>query len=186
MDTNQALLIVDIQNDYFEGGAFPLVGALEASENAKRVLEFFREKGWPIFHIQHINTTSCATFFRQHSPGAEIHENVKPLDGELVVEKQYPNAFRGTGLIDELWKKDVKEVVLCGMMTHMCVDATVRAGKDLGVNFIVIGDACATRDLEFEGKTVAAADVHAAFLAALNFFYAEMKTTQDYIGGAVG
>ncbi len=183
MDTKQALMIVDIQNDYFDGGAFPLVGSLEASENAKRVLQRFREKGWPIFHIQHINTTAQAPFFRQHSPGAEIHENVKPLEGETVVEKHYPNAFRGTGLIDELWRVEAKMVVLCGMMTHMCVDAAVRAGKDLGIDFIVIGDACATRDLEFQGKTVAAADVHAAFLSALSFFYAEIKTTQDFLNG---
>ena len=154
-------MIVDIQNDYFEGGAFPLVGTLEASENAKRVLERFREKGWPVFHIQHISTDPQATFFRQHTSGAEIHENVKPIEGETVVEKHYPNAFRGTGLIDLLWKEDVKTIVVCGMMTHMCVDAAVRAGKDLGLNCIVIGDACATRDLEFQKKVIAAADVHA-------------------------
>lgn len=181
MNSNQALLFVDIQNDYFEGGEFPLVGALEASLNAKMILEHFRTKNLPVFHIQHIATDPKATFFRPHSPGAEIHENVKPLESETVVEKHYPNAFRGTGLIDKLWEKDIKTVVLCGMMTHMCVDATVRAGKDLGINFVVIGDACATRDLDFNGKTIAAADVHAAFLAALEFFYAKITTTQEYL-----
>ncbi|MGL6195391.1 MAG: cysteine hydrolase family protein [Thermoguttaceae bacterium] len=181
MNTKQALLLVDIQNDYFDGGSFPLAGSREASENAKRILERFREKGLPVFHIQHIAVDPQATFFRPHSPGAKIHENVKPIEGEMVVEKHYPNSFRGTGLLDYLWHAEAKTVVLCGMMTHMCVDATVRAGKDLGVNFIVIGDACATRDLEFQGNTVAAADVQAAFLAALSYFYAEIKTTQDFL-----
>lgn len=181
MNSKQALLIVDIQNDYFDGGAFPLVGSLEASEKSKRILERFREKKWSVFHIQHIATDPNATFFRPHSPGADIHENVKPLEDEPVFEKHYPNSFRGTGLIDELWRLETKTVVLCGMMTHMCVDATVRAGKDLGMNFVVISDACATRDLEFQEKTIADADVHAAFLSALSWFYAEIKTTRNFL-----
>ncbi len=182
MATKQGLLIVDIQNDYFDGGANPLVGSMEASENAKLLLEHFRSKKMPVFIVQHINKPD-APFFRPNTPGAAIHENVAPLEGDLMIEKHYPNSFRGTGLVDELWREEVKSLVICGMMTHMCIDATTRAAKDLGFECTVIGDACATLDLEYDGKKVAASEVHAAFLAALSCFYADVKTTNAFLNG---
>lgn len=182
METKQGLLIVDIQNDYFDGGANQLVGSLEASENAKLLLEHFRAKKMPVFIVQHLAKPD-APFFRPKTIGAAIHENVAPVAGELVIEKHYPNSFRGTGLVDELWREEVKSLVICGMMTHMCIDATTRAAKDLGFDCTVIGDACATLDLEYAGKKIAAAEVHAAFLAALAFFYADVKTTKGFLDG---
>lgn len=178
--TKDALLTVDIQNDYFQGGANPLVGSLEASEKASELLAHFRGKGKPVFHLQHISG-SGATFFLPNTLGSALHENIAPIDGELVVQKRYPNGFRGTGLVDDLWKEDVKNLVICGMMTHMCIDATVRAAKDLGFDCTVISDACATKDLEFNGQKLVAKDVHAAFLAALSGFYAKIKTTQEFL-----
>jgi len=72
-------------------------------------------------------------------------------------------------------------LVICGMMTHMCIDATTRAAKDFGFECTVIGDACATKDLEIDGRHIMATDVHASFLAALSYFYSTVKTTKDYL-----
>jgi len=178
--SKQALIIIDIQNDYFENGALPLVNPVEASSNAKKVLQYFREKNLPIAHIQHVSPDG-APFMALGTKGAEIHENVKPLDGEKVFQKNYPNSFRETGLLDYLKKNEVTDVVITGMMTHMCVDATVRAAFDFEYKCTVIGDACASRDLEINGKTVKADDVHHAFLAALEFFYADIKSTEEFL-----
>lgn len=177
----KALIIIDIQNDYFDKGTMPLIGSGKASNNAKLILESFRADSLPIIHIQHIATRPTATFFLPKTKGAEIHDNVKPLGQEKVIVKHYPNSFRETELLDYLKGKNITDLVICGMMTHMCVDATARAAKDFGFDIILIGDACATKDQELNGQIVKAEEVQKSFLAALNYFYTTVKTTQQYL-----
>lgn len=180
--SKKALIVIDIQNDYFENGAIPLVNPAGASVNARKILDYFRANNLPIAHIQHVSADPGAMpIFVEGTNGVEIHENVKPLDGEKVFQKYYPNSFRETGLLEYLKENDVTEVVITGMMTHMCIDATTRAAFDFGYKCTVIGDTCASRDLEINGKTVKADDVHHAFLAALEFFYAEIKSTEEFL-----
>jgi nicotinamidase-related amidase len=176
-----ALLIIDIQNDYFENGANPLAGSDKASLNAKLLLEKYRENKSLVVHIQHIALRPDATFFLPDTDGCKIHNHVKPIDAERVIIKHYPNSFRETVLLDHLKGNNISDLVICGMMTHMCVDATVRAAKDLGFNCTLIGDACATKNLEINGTVVKATDVHNGFLAALNYFYSTVKTTKQYL-----
>jgi nicotinamidase-related amidase len=174
------LILVDIQNDYFPGGRMELVGISEAGQMAGELLSVFREKNWLTFHIQHLSVRKGATFFLPDTGGAEIHECIKPLSDEQVIQKLYPNSFRETALLEELKKNQVEQVVICGAMSHMCIDATVRAAFDLGFKCVVIQDACATRNLEFEGNTIAADQVHASFMAALGSAYAKVLTAEAF------
>lgn len=121
----KALILIDIQNDYFEQGTMTLSGSEEASQQAKSVLEKFRMEGLEVIHIQHIATKPEATFFLPNTKGVEIHDNVKPLEREKVIVKHYPNSFRETDLLGYLKSKNISDLVVCGMMTHMCVEATV-------------------------------------------------------------
>lgn len=175
----QALLLIDIQNDYFEGGANPLVGSYCASLTAKSVLEEFRARDLPVIHVQHLSTRNGATFFITGTHGAEIHQNVSPIEGEKVITKSFPNSFRETELLDYLQASGITDLIVCGMMTHMCVDATVRAAKDYGFNCTLIGDGCATKDLEINGKSVRAEDVQNTLLASLNYYYATVITESN-------
>jgi nicotinamidase-related amidase len=175
----RALVIVDIQNDYFPGGAHPLHEPASAAANAAALLARFREAGDPVFHVQHVAAEPDSPFMREGSHGVEIHESVAPADGEPVVQKEHPNSFRETSLADDLRARGVDEVVVCGMMTAMCVDATVRAADDLGFTVTVAHDACATSDLTFGGESVAAPTVHAAFLAALADGYATVTPAAE-------
>jgi nicotinamidase-related amidase len=179
MDT--ALIIIDIQNDYFEGGSMTLVGAEKASLNAQKILNRFRENKSLIIHIQHISLGKTKNYFLPKTIGAEINKNVKPINGEKIITKYFPNSFRRTDLLDYLKSKDIKNMVICGMMTHMCVDATTRAAKDLEFNITLIGDACATKDLEISGQEVKAIEVQKSFLAAMSDFYATIKVTDQYL-----
>lgn len=176
-----ALIVIDIQNDYFDKGTMTLVGSDKASENARLLLDRFRADSLPIIHVQHIATRPTATFFLPNTKGAEIHDNVKPLGQEKIIVKHYPNSFRETELLDYLKSKNITNLVICGMMTHMCVDATVRAAKDFGFNIVLIGDACATKDQEINEQKVNAEEVQKSFLAALNYFYATVQTTKQYL-----
>jgi nicotinamidase-related amidase len=174
----RTLLIVDFQNDYFDGGAMPLVGADRAVAAAEGVLASFRRAGDPVVHVQHIWDDPEATFMRPGTRGVDIHDDVRPLGSEAVVTKAEPNSFLGTGLEQLLGELDTQELVVLGMMTSMCVDSTVRAAAELGYDVTLVHDACAAPDLTFEGVTVGGAEVHAAFVAALGDGFATVQPSQ--------
>ncbi len=178
---NTALIIVDIQNDYFPEGRMPLAGPVEASQQAAHLLDYFRRAHWPVIHVQHIAVRPGATFFLPGTPGAEIHANVQPLPDETVIQKNFPNSFRETALLSVLREQQVNRLVICGMQTNMCVDATARAAADYGFECTVAADACAARSLTFDGHTVPAEHVHDAFLAALQGSYARVVKVDQII-----
>lgn len=173
------LILVDIQNDYFPHGNMELEGSEQAGQVAGRLLDFFRTRGLPVFHIQHIATHPGATFFLPDTTGAEIHQSVKPIEGETIIQKHFPNSFRETNLLQHLQRENVRRVVIAGMQTHMCVDATTRAAADYGFACLIAHDACATRSLRFNDRVVSALDVQAAFLAALDGSYGQVMSADD-------
>ena len=176
-----ALILIDIQNDYFPGGKMELEGSIEASQRAARLLAAFRAARLPLAHIQHIATRPGSTFFLPDTDGVKTHANVAPLEGETIFQKHYPNSFRETPLLEHLQHEQIERVVIAGMMTHMCVDATVRAAYDYGFQCLVAEDACATRALTYGGKTVRAEDAHRAFLAALNGTYGKVMAANAIV-----
>jgi nicotinamidase-related amidase len=178
---SKALVLIDLQNDYFPGGSMELVGAAEAVGRAAGLLDAFRGKSLPVFHIQHLAKRAGATFFVPGTPGVEIHAAVRPRDAEPVVVKHFPSAFRETDLLAALRAQGVSELVVAGMMTHMCVDTTVRAAADLGFACTLAQDACATRDLSFGDRKVVAADVQTAYLAALNGSFASVRAATEIV-----
>ena len=177
----KALLLIDLQNDYFPGGLKELHGSEVAVSNAAKILHECRRCNIPVIHVQHISIRPDAGFFLPDSEGVKIHQSVKPLPTEKVVVKHFPNSFRETELLDCLKKSEVEQLIICGMMTHMCVDTTVRAAKDLGFDIILICDACATLDLHIQDYTIKSKDVQNAFLAALNSIFAKVINTEDYL-----
>ncbi len=179
----KGLVLVDIQNDYFPGGRMELIGMEAAGSNSVALLNFFRKNGWPTFHIQHISINPGATFFLPDTPGAEIHDSVKPRSNDVLIQKNYPNSFRETDLHESIKKTGVQQLVICGAMSHMCIDATTRAAADLGFYCTVIHDGCATINLEFSGKTIPAEEVHGSFMAALGAAYAKVISSDEFVSG---
>jgi nicotinamidase-related amidase len=165
-----ALILIDIQNDYFPGGKMELEGPLEAGAQARKLLDFFRQQRWPTVHIQHISTRPGATFFLPDTDGMKFHESIAPLASETVIVKHFPNSFRETNLLEVLKALNIQRLVICGMMTHMCIDASVRAAADLGFPVLLAADACATHILVYGETKIPADHVHGAFLAALKSY----------------
>ena len=169
------LLIIDVQNFYFEGGTLPLAGSVKASLQAKTLLESFRAKNLPVIHVAHMPKEKPAA----PDPLYSFHPNVAPRPGEAVVIKHYADAFRETDLLDRLRALRAETLVICGMQTHMCVEAAVRHAADTGFRVVLAEDACATRDLKYKRTTVPAASVQAAVLAALNGTYAKIAAAAE-------
>lgn len=181
--SKQALIIIDIQNDYFPGGKWALDGADQAADNAARLLAAARERGDLVVHVRHEFESADAPFFAPNSPGAAIHAKVEPRVGEPVVLKHKVNAFLGTDLKQTLDQQGVQALTIVGSMSHMCIDAATRAAADYGYEVTVAHDACATLPLEFAGKQVPAAHVHDSAMAALAFAYAKVVKTDELLGG---
>jgi nicotinamidase-related amidase len=176
-----ALLIIDVQNDYFPDGKMELNNSIAAVNKIKDMLHVFRNRYMPVVHIQHISLKPGASFFLPGTTGAEFHDHVKPLSGEKVFVKNYPNSFRDTGLDEFLKKNDISRLVIAGMMTHMCIDTSVRAAFDLGYECIVAGDCCATRTLNIDNIAVSAENVQYAFLASLNGTFTKVLNKDDVL-----
>ena len=184
--TLDALVLIDIQNDYFPGGKMELHQPGAAAEQAAELARAFRAHGKPVVHIRHEAARPEAGFFLPGTHGAETHPAVAPQPGEPVLTKHFPNSFRDTGLAEVLESLGARSLLVAGMMTNMCVDATVRAGFDLGYTMAVASDACAARPLELDGRKVDPRDVHAAFLAALALVYATVRPAQAWLAELEG
>lgn len=178
---NNALLLIDIQNDYFPNGRMPLEKSIEACQKAQEVLQACRAKHLPIIHVQHISTRPDAVHFLPCTKGVEFHPNVQPLKNETIIKKHYPNSFKDTSLLNHLIKNQINHLVIAGMMTHMCIDASVRAAYDLGFSCTVLSDACASKNLEFNNMLIPAQTVHNAFLAALQPLYGEVMSVKEFL-----
>ena len=176
---NTALVLIDIQNIYFTEGPMLLHKPLAAARKAEKVLKWFRKENLPVIHVKHAfemkEYDNCQQYVN------EIHETVKPIKGEIVIEKHCPSGFLGTSLQRDLQKLQVKKLVVVGMMSHMCVDTTVRACQDYGYQVTLIEDAATTMDLNWNGKTIPATTVHKSFMAALNGAFANVITAKEFL-----
>jgi nicotinamidase-related amidase len=165
----KALLIIDIQDFYFPGGKSALVEPEKAAANAALLLQDFRNRNMLVIHVRH-----------NAEPGGKINDIVKPLPSEKIISKDEVNCFKGTDLLDYLKTNKIDSLVICGMQTHMCVEAATRAASDFGFKCTLIHDACATKDLKFGDKIVKADDVHYSTLSTLTN-YAKILSTKDYL-----
>ncbi|MFK5979341.1 MAG: cysteine hydrolase family protein [Rhizobiaceae bacterium] len=178
--SNNALVLIDIQNDYFEGGMWPVDKMQEVTANAVRLLEHARKHGYEIIHIRHEIPSQEAPFFRPGTTGAETHASVAPNEGETVILKHKANSFQDTSLGVELEARGVSKITICGAMSQMCIDATTRAASDFGYEVTVVEDACGAKEVMFNDVEVPASQVHAAFMAPLAMSYASVISCETY------
>lgn len=165
-----ALLLIDIQEFYFPGGGLQLENPDVAGMNAGLLLEQFRAHGLHIYHVTH-----------DLEAGGSIHNYVKPLPGEPVISKKQVNPFLGTDLLGTIRADSIEQLVICGMQTHMCVEAAVRAAHDFDLSCILVTDACATRALQYKEHIIPAKNVHYSTIKTLQGTYARVISTQEFL-----
>ena len=181
--TDTALILVDIQNDYFENGNWPVAKMDTASANAARLLEHARKSSQMVVHVHHEIPSDDAPFFRPGTDGARIHASVAPQKGEATILKHHPNSFRETGLLALLQDNGIRNLTICGAMSQMCIDATTRAAADFGFDVTVAEDACGAKEVSFDDMQVSAKQVHATIMGALDGTYARIMKTDAYLAG---
>lgn len=176
-----ALVLIDCQNTYREG-IMQLSGVEPALKEARRVLDRARALGRPVIHIQH--DAGPGTPYDVRADIGRIAGIVAPQDGETVITKAYPNSFVQTSLDEELKRLGVKNLVLVGFMTHMCVNSTARGAFNLGYAPTVVASATATRDLPLpDGSVVRADALQPASIATMRDLFAAIAPTADTVLG---
>ncbi|MFT5836273.1 MAG: nicotinamidase-related amidase [Sulfurimonas sp.] len=176
----KALIVIDMQNDYFKNGNMELVGVDAALKKTNDLVKFAREQEYKIYFVQHISVKEGSGFFVPNTKGVKLHENLN-IQNATIIEKNYPNSFRETNLKEDLDKDNIDELIISGAMTHMCIDTTVRAAFDLGYKITLAHDACATRDLMLGDEVIKAKDAHMSFISALGSVFCEVKETAEIV-----
>ena len=174
--SSTALLVIDFQNEYFNG-KMPIPDGKAALNNAKRLIEMADASGMPVFHVQHV-TPAGAPIFAEDGSTVAFHADLQPAANHAVVRKSSVSVFPTTDIDARLKARGIKTLIVSGLMTHACVAGATRDAVPLGYDVIVADDACATRDLDgADGKTVPHAVLHQASLASLADTFADVQTT---------
>lgn len=146
--TKQALIVIDVQNDYFAGGAFPLWNAEAALAATETAILSARQKGLPVVLVQHVANApaGAAPFFNRDTEGVKIHPRIVAAAPDApVVVKHHADSFEKTVLAEQLKNQEIEELLLCGMMTQQCVTHTaVSRRADEFRKVTVLSDATTT------------------------------------------
>lgn len=162
--SHATLLLVDVQEEY-RSGVLALPDLPLALDKIQRLLAKARQQGTPVVHVHHLGISGG--LFDPQGIRGQIMPEAAPLPGERVIAKRLPNAFAGTDLHDCLQQLGRLDLIVAGFMTHSSISTTVRAAKDYGYRCTLVEQACATRDLPFEGRVLAAREVHRMEMAIL-------------------
>jgi nicotinamidase-related amidase len=172
-----ALIMIDCQNTYRKG-LMQLTGVEVAILEARHLLAKAREFKIPVIHIQH--DAGVGSPYDVSAEIGAICDEVAPIDGESVITKNYPNAFVGTDLDQQLKALGIKNIVLAGFMTHMCINSTAHGGFNLGYLVTVVASATATRPLQAaNGKVLSAQEVQDGAIASTRDLYAAIVDSVD-------
>ena len=145
----KALLVIDIQNDYFPGGKFPLWNPEVVLEKIEQAIAKTKAQGMPVILVQHIfdPAQGSAPFFNPGTPGVEIHPRILAAAGTApVVVKHYADSFEQTTLAETLAKLGVTELLICGMMTQNCITHTAISKAAEKYDVTLLSDCCTTVD----------------------------------------
>ncbi|WP_075590032.1 cysteine hydrolase family protein [Labilibacter marinus] len=181
-EQNAALILIDFQKGFNEQKyADGNRNNLDAEKKASVILNHWRDKNLPVFHIIH-NSTDSNSSFRKGQSGFEIKDEVKPTHGEPVVEKNVHSAFIGTDLKERLEKQKINTVVIIGFTTNHCVSTTARMAGDYGFNTLLISDATASFDrIGMNGEKFSSEIIHQTALANLNNDFAQVIETKKLL-----
>ena len=175
-----ALILIDVQ----EGLDDPRLGKRnnpDAEDNMARLLRHWRERGKPVFHIQHMSTEPNSPL-RPELPGNAIKAIVAPRGAEPLIRKQVNSAFIGADLDTRLRTAGIESLVIVGLTSNHCVSTTARMASDLGYNTVVVADATAAHEQRsYDGRLHEAETVHQLALANLHEEFATILTTDQVL-----
>ncbi len=176
----RALLVIDVQNEYFTG-KLPVCYPADTLPNVLAAIDAAKEAGIPVVIVQHTMTSPGASAFVKGSDGWELHDALKGIEADHYVEKHLPSSFVGTDLQAWLDGNGIDTVVISGYMTQFCCDTTAKYAMHLGYNVEFLSDATATLGFENEAGRVSAEELHRAILVQQAARFSHVLPTEAWI-----
>jgi len=177
----RALIVIDVQNEYFEGGALPITYPPNSFEQIKTAIDEAQKAGMTTVLVQHTSLKENAGAFVRGSKLWDFHDEIKALKPDLYIEKNHASSFAGTDLNYRLRSLGIDTVSIIGYMTQNCCDATARDASQLGFNVEFLSDANGTLAFKNEAGEVSAEELHRAFLVAQAFGFSRVLTLKEWI-----
>jgi nicotinamidase-related amidase len=179
----RALIVIDVQNEYFDG-ALPISDPPVATSlaNIGKAMDAATEAGVPVIVVRHGDTDPAGGIFLEGTHEWELHPDIEARPRDYLIEKTLPGSFTGTTLESVLQENGVDTVVITGYMTHMCVDTTSRQAAHRGLAVEILNDATGTLALENSGGSAGGEELHRATLVAQGQFFADVLSTDDWLG----
>lgn len=176
----RALIVVDVQNEYFEGGALPISYPPNSFSRIKEAIEEAQKAGILVVFVQHASLKENAGAFVRGSHLWEFHDDIKKLTPDLVIEKNHASSFVGTDLNWRLRTLGIDTVTIVGYMTQNCCDATARDASQLGYNVEFLSDANGTLAFSNNAGEVSAEELHRSFLVAQAFGFSRVLSLDEW------
>jgi len=176
----RALLVIDVQNEYFTG-KLPVSYPANSFENILKVIDYSDKVNIPVVIVQHSSIIPEKTTFIKGSDEWELHDKIKEVNFQHYVEKNMPSSFVGTDLQEWLDTNGIDTVVISGYMTQMCCDTTARYAKHLGYNVEFLSDATGTLSIENKGGKVSAEELHRSILVAQAMGFSEVLSSDEWM-----
>lgn len=180
--TNQiALIIIDVQKA-FQLPDWGERNNIFAEENMRILLEEWRKRERPVFHIQHVNKENAQSMFYERAETVNFKEEVQPLLGEVVIQKFVNSAFIGTNLEEQLRKNKCNAIIGCRINDKSLRGNYDTNGRNLGFTTYLVSDATATFNRKgLDGKEYSAEDIHNMTLVNLHEEFATIVTTKEVL-----
>ncbi len=175
----RALLVIDVQNEYFTG-ALPITHPAGHLEQILGVMDAAAGR-IPTVVVQHHFPQLDKPFFQRGSHGWELHPEVAARPRDLLVEKTLPGSFTNTPLDAWLRGRGVDTVTIAGYMTHMCCDTTAREAVHRGFGVEFLSDATGTLPLSNAAGDVTAEELHRSILCAQQMLLSEVLPSSRWL-----
>jgi len=179
---SRALLVIDVQMDYFSG-PMTVTYPEGSCERILQAVDAAQAAGVPVVMIQHTASRPALKLFQKGTDGWQVHPELVKRGWEHLVEKHFAGSFTGTDLDEWLKAHGIGTVAICGYMTQMCCDTTARQAQHLGYEVEFLGDATGTLDFTNDAGSVKAEELHRAVLVVQNWGFSRVLKVANWIAG---
>ncbi|MEM9702773.1 MAG: cysteine hydrolase family protein [Planctomycetota bacterium] len=176
----RALLVIDVQKEYFPGGAFPITHPTGHLETILSVMDAAADAGVPTAVIRHHQSDPETPFFKHGSDLWQLHEDVESRPRDILIDKRLPGSFTDTPLAEWLKDNDCDTVTIAGYMTQVCCDTTARQAFHRGLTVEFLNDSTGTLDVSNQAGAVEAKTLHESILVAQQMFFSEVIASGEW------
>ena len=178
----RALVVIDVQNEYFEGGGLPIEHPpiAETLPNVLRAMDAATAAGTPVVVVRH-HAPQGAPIFQADAHNGQLHPEVARRPRDHLVTKAFASVFTGTDFADWLSRHEIDTVSIAGYMTHNCDASTILEASHRGLQVEWLADAAGALPYENAAGRASAEEIHRVFSVVFHSNFAAVTRTTEWV-----